>query len=203
MRQSTDISRKPLSEVVDDIVDIHRRILSFWKSAYGWAPDSAADLLNRSRLDWQVSLSICLKSACRQPRDPEMTHGSLILGWANLGALVEGAMKFFLCVFYTDYARAFAMVKATQKTNEPDALALEGLKQFFLQQIWTTPEDRRQWLPFVEQVQKRRNAIHAFKSRDIGTHREFRDAVRMYYEFLSDIHGTIPYPEPHHRDNWL
>ena len=33
------------------------------------------------------------------------SDGDLILAWANLGTLVEGQLKLFLCVYYEDYMK--------------------------------------------------------------------------------------------------
>src|ERR1700733_13063574 len=49
-------SEMPLDDVVADIVRIHEGIESTWKNSWGWAPDTAARLLEESRLDWLVSL---------------------------------------------------------------------------------------------------------------------------------------------------
>jgi len=46
----------------------------------------------------------------------------------------------------------------------------------------------------VSLVQKRRNAIHAFKNRQIGTGEEFWQAVRRYQAMLEDVDDRLPYP---------
>ena len=63
-------------------------MMGFWKEAHGWAPIEAAELLNKSMLEWQGSLAEQLSVWCGT-----LTDGQLILAWANLGALVEGQMK--------------------------------------------------------------------------------------------------------------
>lgn len=50
-------------------------------------PLEAAELLSRSRLDWQVHLATCLRDWL--PGERKLTEGHLILAWANLGALIE------------------------------------------------------------------------------------------------------------------
>jgi hypothetical protein len=47
----------------------------------------------------------------------------------------------------------------------------------------------------VQRVQQRRNAIHAFKDRDIGSVEEFFDEVRIYLDFLVDVTMGLPYPD--------
>ena len=78
--------------LVKKIVNIHKDIEGFWSNADGWAPNEANELLEKSRLDWQLSLSKCLNLWQNIPDE----SGYLILAWANLGSLVEGTMKLFI-----------------------------------------------------------------------------------------------------------
>jgi hypothetical protein len=134
----------PIVEVVERVVRLTSGVRDFWRDAQGWAPDDAAALLSRSRLDWQVSLARCLQ-LWASPVSPEMVEGQLILGWANLGSLVarrEGS-------------------KSVPKP--PDSLSFEEMRQFFRRRIWDAP-----WDDWVQTVQHRRNAIHAYKDRDLS-----------------------------------
>ena len=81
-----------IEEVVNRIVTLNDGLRQFWRQADGWAPIEAAQLLSKSRLDWQVSLSICLKLWLAKSH-PDDESGRLILAWTNLGSLVEGTMK--------------------------------------------------------------------------------------------------------------
>jgi hypothetical protein len=88
---------------IEVCTEISRRtevMMTFWANSKGWAPVPSSDLMSRSMLEWQTSLS---KQLCRWI--DACTSGELILAWANLGALVEGQMKLFLCVYYNDYQR--------------------------------------------------------------------------------------------------
>ena len=79
------------AKVVEKIISLNDKLSAFWASAHGWAPEDAANLLSKSRLDWQVSLS-------------ETLHlWELILAWANLGALLEGTLKLFFSIYYSDF----------------------------------------------------------------------------------------------------
>lgn len=49
-----------VKNTINKIINIHNHINEFWSSAHGWAPDEAANLLSKSRLDIQLSLSKCL-----------------------------------------------------------------------------------------------------------------------------------------------
>ena len=168
---------------------IHLRtseIMGFWKDAYGWAPKDPANLLNRSMLEWQISLAECL-SRWVDASSP----GELILAWANLGCLVEGQMKLLLCVYYHAYEEDAEAVVCKGKLRDPDGLQMEHLRQFFQKRIWETGADWNQW---ILHIQERRNAIHAFKRRRIGTFDEWRKDVRKFLLFLEDMDGSLPYP---------
>jgi hypothetical protein len=162
-------------------------IMDFWEDG-GWAPLEAAQLLDKSMLRWQASLA---KSLARWI--DATSEGDLILAWANLGALVEGQLKLFLCVHYNDYRYDVAPIrKRGEKLAEPDGCQLEDLRQFFRRRIWDTG---RNWNPYVEMVQQRRNAIHAFKHKNIGTIHDWTEALRLHLSFLRETGRGLPYPD--------
>jgi hypothetical protein len=163
-------------EVVDRIETLNRNLAHFWRKANGWAPIEAAGLLSRSRLDWQVSLSRCLRLWIKTPPD-RLEDGELILAWANLGSLTEGTMKLFFSVFYHDYQKDIDGLKAArayhhekQAPISPDGLSLDVMRAYFKNEELLGAEIDT----YVELVQQRRNAIHAYKDRPIGDDQEFR-----------------------------
>lgn len=151
----------------------------------------AAELLAKSRLDRQVSLSRTLK-IWLAPTTPEDHDGRLILAWVNLGCLVESLMKFFLSVYRSDYGRA-PLVERKRQILEVDGLSLDKLLQFFSRKVWV-PTQRERWTGWAKRVQQRRNAIHFYKERNIGTFEEFLDDVRKYQALLREMDGQLPYP---------
>jgi hypothetical protein len=185
-----------LDEVIKNIVTLNDEIRRFWSKAEGWAPNNAADLLSISKLDWQVSLSKCLNIWLNK-NDNDDDSGSLILAWANLGSLVEGTLKLVLCVYYDDYRNDTEAIfdidkkKNEKKLKEPDILELEKLRQFFVKKQLVD----KTWNNWILQIQQYRNAIHAYKNRDIGTWKEFYQDVRKYFEFLQLMNSLLPYPE--------
>ena len=183
----------PIFQVVERLVTLNEGIRNFWSSSPGWAPTEAADLLSRSRLDWQVSLSRCLN---RWIETPAMQDGAAvqILGYANIGSLVEGTPKLFLGVFYNDYKADAEALTKRGAMQDPDGVALEPLRQFFKRRIWgSTPSDN--WNPWIRRVQSRRNAIHAFKDRDIGSHLDLTEDIRRYLIFWRRINRQLPYAD--------
>jgi len=183
----------PIDDVIDRVVRLNKGLGEFWSNSHGWAPNDAANLLSRSRLDWQVSLSHSLRTWVRPPK-PEETEAWQILGYANLGALVEGTLKLFLCVWYNDYKDDVNAIKQQATLKDPDEVTLEPLRQFFNKRIWcdVSSDD---WDPWIARIQRRRNAIHAFKDREIGNHSDLLADSRNYLRFLRRINSQLPYPD--------
>jgi len=164
------------------------RMMYFWKSANGWAPVKAAGLLSKSKLEWQASLSTSLRLWVSASSD-----GDLILAWANLGALVEGQLMLFLSVYYNDYSvDADAIRDRRGNPIAPESSEMEPLRQFFVKRIWTIGSD---WDSYIRRIQQRRNAIHAFRTRDIGTFEDWRNELPFHLSFVRDINSRIPYPD--------
>jgi hypothetical protein len=186
-----------LGAVVSRIVKLNSDLQKFWSNSHGWAPIEAAGLLSKSRLDWQVSLSETLFLWIKEP-PKALTVGELILAWSNLGSLVEGTLKTFLSVWYKDYADdidnlnlANVYNKKKDKILEPDGLTLEPLRKYFeFKKLLSEPSRA-----LVGLVQQRRNAIHAFKNKEIGTTEEFEASVRTYLEMLREVNNRLPYPD--------
>ncbi len=181
--------------IISEIIKLNENICDFWSSAHGWAPTDAAELLAKSRLDRQVSLSYCLRIWLDAPRDNDF-EGRLILAWVNLGSLLEGTMKFFLSVYEADYSKSPKMRKKRNSEPEPispDELKLEMLKQVFSKEIWTDSQ-KQSFCSLVDRIQERRNAIHAYKDKYIGIFEDFFEDLSGYLDLLEELEGQVPYP---------
>ena len=165
------------------------RMMDFWKSGNGWAPVEATGLLSKSKLEWQASLSSSLHRWVSASSD-----GDLILAWANLGALVEGQLMLFLSVYYNDYLVDAEAIRKEGRFIGPNssALTLEPLRQFFVKRIWTVGSD---WDSYIRRIQRRRNAIHAFRTRDIGTFEDWKNELPIHLSFVRDINSRFSYPD--------
>lgn len=180
-----------IQNIVEQIIKGNKDLAGFWSKSQGWAPPEAAELMSKSRQDWQVSLSETLHLWT----SVDMTDGELILAWANLGALVEGTLKLYLSIYLKEYLADTERVEQKGKTVEPDALALERLKVFFTKKELLDLE----WLDFITTIQQRRNAIHAFKCRPIGDKIELHEFIEKYLNFMRHINNRFPYPDNWHR----
>jgi len=68
-----------------------KRFNEFQTYFRGFAPPEASDLLEKARLDWLYELTKTLDIwQTNYYTNGNLTDGELILGYANLGALVEG-----------------------------------------------------------------------------------------------------------------
>jgi hypothetical protein len=192
---------RPISETVTRIVMLNCGLRDFWSASYGWAPKDAADLMSKSRLDRQAALSRSLRHWLVDPPDG-LEDGDLILGWTNLGSLIEGTIKLFLAVYYQDYKNDLENLKKTKAWHEkklklldPDELRLDVLIDY-VEKANLFPKDE---LALFKFVQNRRNAIHAFKDRPIGSGSELHAAIKGYIGMLRSTNCRLPYPDDFHQ----
>ena len=173
--------------VIQRIANLVRRMMTFWKSVHGWAPIEAAGLLSKSMLTWQASLADSLINWNRP-----LSDGNLILAWVNVGALVEGQLKLFLSVYYNDYQNDSDAIKHNGTLRNPDALNLEKLRVFFKKKVWVSSDSWDEW---ILSIQRRRNAVHAFEFKDIGTTEDLHSNLLTLLLFINDISSRLPYPD--------
>lgn len=174
-----------------EIISKSKRIFSFWKDSEGWSPPSAASKLSAARLDWLEELTECLQ--IWHEKSLSLTNGELLLAWANLGALVEGWLKLFYCIYYEDYIRE--PIERRGEAIEPNDLSFENLKQFSRERLW---DKNSAWDKWVESIQMKRNAIHAFNTRDIGIPFDFLENLEQFNHFIDKVNSRVPYPDIHY-----
>lgn len=190
MRNDEPTLREQAATAIEHLNHWHAQLLRYWSDgAPGWAPEKATEILVRSRLDRQASLCACLDTWLEVPDEARRADGHLILAWTNLGALVEGTLKLMLSIFAYDYAKSPIVRRGT--AVDPDELSFEELRQFFARVFWLPNEGS--WDPWLLTIQQRRNAVHAYRERDIGTHSEFLAAVVAFEELSQRLDGRIPY----------
>lgn len=176
---------------IKGLSDIYRDHHFFWSNGGGWAPSEAEIILSKSRLDWLHALSDSLFTWIDIYRTTTDNEGKLILAWTNLGAVLEGGIKLFLSVYLVEYRKSPHCYKdSAGKIIDPDILPLEKLKIFLQKENIFD----RKWIKFIEKVQQRRNAIHAYKNRDIGTWTELYESIEQLYIFTEEVKKRLPYP---------
>lgn len=178
-------------KVLEEIIKNSDQVFEFWKDANGWAPQNVAELLNVAKFDWLIDLTKCMEIWVKT--NIFMNDGELLLARANLGSLVEGWLKLFYCVYFNDYVNDSK--KKTGKNNElitPNNLKFEYLRQFSAGKLW---DKNSEWDKWVLSIQQKRNAIHSFNDREIGTTAEFIIDVRKYLQFINNVDLKLPYPD--------
>jgi hypothetical protein len=178
-----------VDEVIRRIITLNKNMTQFWSKAHGWAGQEAADLLSRSRLDWQVSISYRLRDLF-QPHSPEEDQAKLIESWARLGTLVENTLKLVFSVYLTDYKKSEVHRFENEKVKDPDGLKFGVLKSIFLDRIGE-PE-HKVWL---DKIQDLRNSIHAYKDKELYSWDHYQIELRRYLEFLRYVNSRLPYPD--------
>ena len=77
--------------------------------------------------------------------------------------------------------------------KSPDENRFKVLNEFCRDIAWHPSESGR-WFAFCELARERRNGIHSFVARRLGTIREFREALIEYEALLTSIDASLPYP---------
>jgi hypothetical protein len=197
MAATNSDSDRPIGEIVTRIATLLTRMAEFWSNCAGWAPDDAAEMLAKSRLDRLASMAETLRRRAEIPPD-EISDGDLILAWANLGSLVEGTLKLFLCVYLRDFKADDTNTKKTQAFHkqkqlllDPDGLHMNVLISYF-DKADLLPKDE---LELAKRIQMKRNTIHVFKDLDIGSGLDFHAALKDYRQMLLSINSRLPYPD--------
>lgn len=183
-----------LDEVIEGIIAQNNALHRTWTGNGGWGTVDVEKILDRSSLYRQVSLSECLRDWAVDPAQAPLSEGHLTLAWANLGALVEGTLKLFLALYYEDYKNDPDAVRWKGKLADPDGLMFDRLRDFCKKKCLF---DNGSWDPYLYSVQRKRNAIHAFQAKDIGTTEDLHADIRQYLTFLYLVSEQLP-PEPPH-----
>ena len=165
-----------------------KNTILLWKDVYGIAPNASAAKLYKSMLEWQSELTNTLEIWVNKGLD--MSVGELILARANLGAVVESWLKFFYCVYYEDYCKDPITYKKKSKMVEPENAKFEDLNDFCAEKLWDSSTSTE--FDWVDSVRHKRNAIHSFNYRDIGTPQDFLDDMDHLCEFADNVISHLP-----------
>lgn len=167
----------------------HNQLL-LWKRSRGFAPDEVADRLDVAMLEWLDDLTKTLQIWI--DKGENMSDGELILARTNLGSVVESWLKFFYTVYYGDYLKA-PLTKNNGKMIDPKDMSFEQLKDFSVGKLWD--DKQSDMYTFVDSVQHKRNAIHAFNKRSIGTASDYLDDVDRLCNFIDGLINQLPFIE--------
>lgn len=166
----------------------------FWGDGYckDWISDKAYEHLSAARLDRWLSMTYLMKEWFKESINEELTPSFQIIGWANLGVLLECSIKLFLVVYIEAYEEDNDAPRTKSNIINPEKLTLEQLRIFFSKkQIVMKPDEWSKWILFV---QNQRNAIHCFMDRNLADFKELEKNVKLYTIFLIHLYNSMPHP---------
>ena len=166
-----------------------QNFIVLWKHTNGIAPISVERKFAQAMLEWMGSLTDTLDLWLKNV--DTMSKGELILARVNLGALVECWLKLFYCAYYEDYLDNPLKKNKKKKEEiiEPEKLRFEQLKIYGVGKLYEKDSVRYNW---INTVQDKRNAVHIFQYKDIGTPELFVDDVVEYCKFVNDMYFSFP-----------
>lgn len=159
-----------------------------WQHVRGIAPDKVAAKLENANLNGLIYMTDTLEIWIN--KGAEMTEGELILAVTNLGAVVESWLRFFYCVYYDDYIKE--PIKKTKGTRimEPEKAQFIDLINYGVRKLWNDKSDPE--YVWVDSVRVKRNAIHIYQKREIGTAIDFLKNIEQLYTFVEHILLQLP-----------
>lgn len=177
------------SSAIDRIIRVTKAQEHFWSQSHGWAPKDAANLLAEARLDRQLSFAHTLHDYL-PPFPPDAAEARQILGYTTLRSLCEGSLKLFFSVWFEGYRKDQDAVYDRKLTLvSPEDIAFDRLIALYAK------KGESKFEPFLRRVQRRGNAIHHFRDRDIGTQSQLIADIVEFKEFLLAVNSQLPYPD--------
>ncbi len=164
-----------------------QEVTDLWREHSMLAPQNVAIKLDNAMLEWLNDLTRALIIWISKGND--MTDGELILARVNLGAVLEFWLKFFYTIHYEDYRKDEKAPANRQGLIEPEKASFEQLKSFARDTLLGVGDNTFNW---ITTVQQKRNAIHSFKFRDIGTSEEFLEDINKLNVFVDSIIDKLP-----------
>jgi hypothetical protein len=182
-------------DACDLIISISEKWADFWPKSHGWAPPIAADLMKQELMDRQLEMARALKNWPKRLLGKD-NQGELILAWANLGSVIEGALKLYMCVFYADWLRD---TDAPTKNNgdikkTPDGSKAGATFEEIIQFVTKKSLFKEGEIDFIRLVQKQRNLIHPLKAGIVANRSAFDEAVIHTAALHNDIELRLPDP---------
>lgn len=173
--------------IIEKIESVTKEHLVAWKSARGYAPVNVTNKIDKIMIDWIISLTEHLKIWDKNIGN--LTIGELILARTNLGTLVECWLKFFLVIHLDNY-KSKPVVNKKGKVIKPEKLSFEQLRIYYKDNIFLRSNIKyNNWL---ESIQHKRNGIHAFNYKDLGTDEELHSDFFVYFEFIEHLIDSMP-----------
>jgi hypothetical protein len=171
------------------IIDICTKWAAFWPTSQGWAPAEAASLMKQEIMDRQLCMAHALKRWHERLLQNE-APGELVMAWTNLGSVIEGALKIYMCVYYEDWLKDADAPISNGKKLSPDDTFFDRLIRFTLKKGLFHPKDTK----LLETVRDQRNLIHPMKTGAVLDRPAFFGAVMQAAALVAQVEHRLPYP---------
>lgn len=180
-------------DACDRIIEVSAKWAAFWPTSHGWAPSIAADLMKQELMDRQLEMARALKNWPKRLIEKE-SQGDLVLAWTNLGSVIEGALKVYMCVFYSDWLNDVDVPIKNGNKKTPDGGRLGAVFEEIIQFINKKELFKKDEIKFIKLVQRQRNLIHPLKMGTVAGREAFEDAVIHTAALHHDIELRLPAP---------
>ena len=159
-----------------------------WKNIHGIATEDTANIMDKAMLNWLTELTNTLEIWINKGLN--LTTGELILARTNLGSIVEFWLRHFYTAYYEDYQNNPITNKNNVAKNAQKDASFDELKKFSTGILWK--DDTDPMYKWVNSIQHKRNAIHSFLYKEIGTPTEFLNDVDFLLDFIKKIENQLP-----------
>lgn len=188
-----------IAMAIADIITINEYICDFWGNYEGDELDRTAYKMAICHLDRIVGFSKLLSKELERVNSSECSDTELILAWATLGALVEGTLHWFLCVYNDAFQPDAAFEWGEPK--EPERLILNDLIDMY-KHMYCNIENKNhkhKAIGYLNFVKMQSNKIHFYDEVHpaIGSADIWQEAVFCYRLFLLILNKQVAYPEEH------
>lgn len=159
-----------------------------WNNIHGIATEDTANIMDKAMLNWLTELTNTLEIWINKGLN--LTTGELILARTNLGSIVEFLLRHFYTAYYEDYQNNPITNKNNVAKNAQKDASFDELKKFSIGILWK--DDTDPMYKWVDSIQHKRNAIHSFLYKEIGTPTEFLNDVDFLLDFIKKIENQLP-----------
>ena len=172
-----------------DIIKIRTRNNEvLWSDIHGIAPAETASIMDKAMLNWLTELTNALEIWINKGED--MTIGELLLARVNIGSIVESWLRHFYTAYQENYMKNPIRDKKQRiKAPEKD-LSFEELKNLSIGILWDDKQDKM--YKWVDSVQHKRNAVHSYLYKEIGTAADFMNDINTLRCFIELIERRLP-----------
>lgn len=180
-------------EACEFIIGLSTKWAMFWPQSHGWAPPMVADLMNQSLMDRQLEMARSLKNWPKR-RHEGYAEGELVLAWTNLGSVIEGALKIYMCVFYAEWLIDPDTPEKYGIKKTPDGGKNGASFEDIIQFMEKKKIIELNGIIFIRDVQQQRNLIHPMKSGTVKGGEIFNTALTHAAELYDFVERRLPYP---------